>query len=50
MATEDNRNSLMYGLDMAPPEPRLVLPTLVLAGRAIVRNTKVVEERDFSRT
>ena len=41
VGTEDNSDILMYRLDMAPPNPRPVDPSLLLVAGAIVRHTKV---------
>ena len=41
MGTEDKSDVLMYSLNMARAEPSPVNPSLLLAAKAIVHNTKV---------
>ena len=44
---EESSDVLVYRMEMAPPEPRPVDPSLLMAAGAIVRNTKVAQEQAF---
>ena len=44
---EESSDVLVYRMEMAPPEPRPVDPSLLMAAGAIVRNTKGDEEQAF---
>ena len=45
--TEESSDVLVHRMEMAPPEPRLVNLSLLMAAGAIVRNTKVAQEQAF---
>ena len=45
--TGESSDVLVYRMEMAPPEPRPVDPSLLMAAGAIVRNTKVAKEEAF---
>ena len=45
--TEESTDVLVYRMEMAPPEPKPVDPSLLMAVGAIVCNTKVAEEEAF---
>ena len=44
---EESSDILVYRMEMAPPEPRPVDPSLLMATGAIVRNTKVAQDHAF---
>ena len=44
---EESSDVLVYRMEMAPPEPGPVDPSLLMAAGAIVRNTKVAQEQAF---
>ena len=45
--TEESTDVLVYRMEMAPPQPGPVDPSLLMAAGAIVRNTKVAQEQAF---
>ena len=45
--TEQSSDVLVYRMEMAPPRPRPVDPSLLMAAGAIVCNTKVAHEQAF---
>ena len=42
--TEESSDALVYRMEIAPPEPRPLDRSLLMAAGAIVRNTKVAQE------
>ena len=44
---KESSDVLVYRMEMAPPEPRPVDPSLLMAAGAIVRNTKVAQKQAF---
>ena len=44
---KESSDVLVYRMEMAPPEPRPVDPSLLMAAGAIVRNTKVAQQQAF---
>ena len=45
--TEESSDVLVYRMEMAPPDPRPVDPSLLMAAAVMVFNTKVAQEQAF---